>query len=791
MPFVSHPLIKPGTVESKLYQEVIAAKVMEKGNTLVVAPTALGKTVIAVLVAAQVLQKGKKVLFLAPTKPLTVQHERSFIRFLNIAQDEVTVLTGTVAPGKRKIMLEKARVVSATPQAIQNDMVGNAISLGDFGLVVFDEAHRAIGNYSYVFIAEQYMRQAAGKEPLILALTASPGGGEEKIQGVCRNLFIKNVEIRTHEDEDVRGYVNPIHVEWVKVDLPPKFLEVKVLLERFQKEQIDAVKKMGMGLGKRYFSRKDMLMLQAQVRCEIMQRGKSASYLYSAASKIAALLKVAHALTLLETQGAAPLYEYMEKMIIEAEKGVSKAARAIVGDTHFMKAKMLVDGLVKEGLVHPKLEALKHILVDQFHRKPESKVIVFNHYRENILAIGDYLDGVESIRAKRFVGQATKREGDKGLTQKEQVEIIAALREGTYNCLVASSVAEEGLDIPEVDLVVFYEPVPSEIRTIQRRGRTGRKSEGKVIIMMARNTRDEAFYYSSRAKERKMHATLKEMQQPHAIPEKAHDQTAAGVDLGVDEYFGGLGALEGQALGPAPGSRKLATQMTLDSFLRPNADKVIIYADTREQASGVIMRLKDTDAVIRVKQLEVGDFVLSDEVVVERKTVEDFLTSVVDGRLFGQLVMMSSNYSAPLIILEGNPQELFTLRNIHENAIRGILASIALNYKIPILYSADEDETAKYIYTIAKREQLGTEKEIRLRVGRKGLTLKEQQQFLVEGFPMVGPNLAKALLRKFGTVRGIITASLKELQEVEKMGPIKARKIHEVLNAYFGAEEGK
>ncbi len=780
MPFISHPLIKPDTVESKLYQEVIAAKVVEKGSTLVVAPTALGKTVIAVLVAAQVLARGKKILFLAPTKPLAVQHEKSFQKFLNIPEEEITVLTGTVTPAKRKALLEKCRVVSATPQSIQNDMVGDAISLGEFGLVVFDEAHRAIGNYSYVFIAEHYMRQA--KEPLILALTASPGGEEEKIQSVCRNLFIKNVEIKTHEDEDVRDYVNKVNVEWVKVDLPPKFLEVKVHLERYQKEQIDAVKKMGLGIGKRYFSRTDMLMLQGQVRRELMSRGKTAPYLYSAASKIAALLKVAHALTLLETQGAAPLYEYMEKMIIDAEKGASKAVKNIVEDPHIIKAKRLVDELVKEGHMHPKLEALKHILVDQFAKNPSSKVIVFNHYRDNIIALGSYLEGIESIRAKRFVGQATKKEGDKGLTQKEQVQIIEDLKDGIYNCLIASSVAEEGLDIPQVDLVVFYEPVPSEIRMIQRRGRTGRKAEGKVIILLARNTRDEAFYYSSRAKERQMHATLKELQQPRAIPQKDPGQAMLGLDnSGIEEPLVKSSCNQND-------SKRLAKQMTLDSFIEPNSDKVIIYADTREQASGVIMRLKDTDAVIRVKQLDVGDFVLSDEVVVERKTVEDFLSSVVDGRLFSQLVMMSSNYAAPLIILEGNPHELFTLRNIHENAIRGILSSIALNYKIPILYAANEEETAKYIYTIAKREQLGTEKEIRLRVGRKGLTLREQQQFLVEGFPLVGPGLAKALLKKFGNVRGIVTASLTELQEVEKMGPIKAKKIHEVLNSYFNEE---
>ncbi len=753
MPFISHALIKPQTVEAKLYQEVLAARILEKGSTLLVAPTALGKTVVAIMVAADVLMRGKKVLFMSPTKPLAVQHEKSMRKFLQIPEEEIIVFTGTVSPQERRKVFTGPKIISATPQTIQNDLVSGEISLKDFGLVVFDEAHRAIGDYSYVFIAGQYMRQC--ENPLILALTASPGWEEEKIQGVCRNLFIKNVEIKTHDDEDVAGYVNKINVEWVKVELPPKFLEVKVLLDRFQKEQVDAIKKMGIGVGKKYFSRKDMLLLQGQIRMDIISRGRDAPYLYIAASKIAALLKVSHALTLLETQGTDSLHEYMEKMASDsASNGATKAVKSIMADGNIRKARSLSEELVKEKQVHPKLEALKHILIDQFDKNPQSKAIVFNHYRNNILAIGRYLEKITLIKAARFIGQATKGE-DKGMSQKEQVQILADLHEGKYNTLLASSVAEEGLDIPEVDLVVLYEPVPSEIRSIQRRGRTGRKSEGKVIILMAKDTRDETYYYSGMAKERKMKATLKQMQKPQLI------------------------LLQ----------KKPDSQTTLLKYTPGYADKVIIYVDTREQSSGVVARLKEYDALIQVKQLEIGDFILSDDVVVERKTIEDFLSSVFDGRLFSQLTAMSANYNSPLIILEGNPRELYTTRNIHENAIRGILASIALNYRVPILYSADVEETAKLVYQIAKREQTGKDNEIRLRIGRKGLTTKEQQQYVLEGFPLVGPQLARALLKKFGSIRTIVNASIKELQEVENMGPIKAKKIHEVLNAYYKEEE--
>jgi len=749
MPYISHPLIKPNTVESKLYQEILAARVLEKGNSLVVAPTALGKTVIAVMVAAEILKNNGKVLFMAPTKPLAVQHEQSMKKFLNIPEEQITVLTGTISPEKREKLFEESRIISATPQSIQNDTVSGKINLKEFGLIVFDEAHRAMGNYSYVYLAQEYMKQA--KKPLILALTASPGGDEEKIQSVCRNLFIKNVEVKTHTDHDVKDYVNPINVEWVRVELPPKFLEVKVLLERFQKQQIDTLKKLGLGSGKKYFSRTDMLALQGHIRKELLTNADRNPHLYTAASRIAALLKVAHALTLLETQGTHSLNSYMQKMVGEADKRESsKAVKQIAADQNILSAKKIAEELFKEKIVHPKLEALKHILVQQFDTRPNSKVIVFNQYRDNLSNIESYLSNIPLIKAKRFVGQATKGD-DKGLTQKEQVQIIVDLKEGKYNCLLASSVAEEGLDIPEVDLVVFYEPVPSEIRMIQRRGRTGRKEEGKVIVLMARDTRDEAFYYASRAKERKMHTTLKQLQNPKAIPEK-----------------------------------KLDSQTTLMKYSEGYAEKLIIYVDTREQASSVTLKLKDLGVIVQIKQLEVGDFILSDDVVVERKTTDDFLSSVADGRLFNQLIMMSSNYSAPLIILEGNPEELYSLRNFHENAIKGILASIALNYKIPILYSKNVEDTAKFLYTIAKREQLGSEKEIRLRVGRKGLTLQDQQQFIVEGFPLIGPGLAKSLLKKFGNIRGIVNATLKELQEVDKMGPKKAKKIHEVLNAYYG-----
>ena len=298
-------------------------------------------------------------------------------------------------------------------------------------------------------------------------------------------------------------------------------------------------------------------------------------------------------------------------------------------------------------------------------------------------------------------------------------------------------------------MVVFYETTPSEIRHIQRRGRTGRFGKGKVVLLIAKGTRDEAFYYVSQNKERQMHRTLSDMKSENTLPK----------------------------------------QQTLIKFINEVKDQILIYADHREQASSVTKTLIDMGAMVKVKQLEVGDFIISDDIAIERKTVEDFLSSMLDGRLMNQLIKMKENYASPLVLVEGNQEDLFVMRNIHRNAIIGMLTSIAINYKVPVLFTKDANETADFIFVTAKREQLGSDKDIRLRVGRKGFTLNEQQRFVVESLPMVGPTMAKALLKNFKSIKAIVDASEDELQEVEKMGPKKAKQILNVFRAKYEEEE--
>ena len=773
--YVEHPLLKENTIEGRTYQEVLAARILECGSSLVVAPTALGKTVVAALVAAHVLEKhpGKKVLFLAPTKPLAVQHEASMRKFLNMDEEKINVLTGSVTPEKRKEIWDSSDVISATPQTIENDLLMERLSLKEVALLIFDEAHRAVKDYSYVYISRRYSKQA--KEGLVLALTASPGSEEEKIRDVCKNLAIKNIEIKSMDDSDVRPYAKDIEVDWVFVDLPPEFMEVKRGLENYMKEQLTFLKRMGIAptMNMKYYSHKRLLEMQSSIRKRLMAHAKTQPSLFIAVSKAAALLKMNHALTLLETQGTTALNEYYARM---EEKGRSSAApkalKAILANEGIQKAMEINERLVKEGGVHPKLEALRIILEKQFRKNPESRAIVFNHYRDSVKNLTGFLEGVKGVNPVKFIGQAVKG-NEKGMSQKEQKGVLVDLKDGTYNTLVATSVAEEGLDIPAVDLVVFFEPVPSEIRSIQRRGRTGRFSKGSVKILMARGTRDEGFFWASANKERKMVKTLKGMRAMNGPLDKM--DKPLGEPMDKQETLGKYMASGGEGEGEEKGDWEQG--------------RIIIYVDTRERNSSVAKTLQEMGVEVRIKQLETGDYILSDEIVVERKTVGDLVSSILDGRLFNQLITMSTNYTSPLVLVEGDRDEMFTLRDVHRNAIIGAMTSIAINYRVPVLFTKDNGETAEYLFVTAKREQEGRSKDIRLRVGRKGLAPGEQQRFIVESLPGVGPSMAKKLLEKFGSVKNIANAESRELQEIENLGKKKASQIRKALTSKYSPEK--
>ncbi len=500
--FVEHPLITKGKVEEREYQSALA-KIASKESTLIVLPTGMGKTIIALRVIAEVLsKKGGKALFLAPTKPLVEQHAR-FLRE-HLVDKRVAVMTGEVTPEERELLWLENDVIASTPQVVANDLRNGRVSLQKVKLIIFDEAHRAVGNYAYVNVAAEY-----GQYPgLVLGMTASPGSSGSHIKEVCKNLGIEHIEVRSESDPDVVKYVHDIQMDYVEVEVPLEMERIIFVLRNLYDEYVSMLTKFGVLDKKRPVTRKYLLevgnALQARSR-----GGEKHRNLFQAMSLQAMAIKVDHALEMAETQGATALRNYLKGLQEEATAdGGSKASRTIVASVQFIKVQEMLLALKVE---HPKLAKVMTIVSWQVNQNPDSRVIVFTHFRDTADLMASKLATVDGVRVVKLVGQSA-HSGEKGLRQKEQVGVLDRFRSGEFNVLVATSVGEEGLDVASTDLVVFYEPVPSEIRAIQRRGRTGRKRSGRVVVLVTKGTRDEAYAYASSNKERSMRRGLFQVQ---------------------------------------------------------------------------------------------------------------------------------------------------------------------------------------------------------------------------------------------------------------------------------------
>ncbi len=730
--------------QPRLYQETIFNTATQK-NTLVVLPTGMGKTNIFLMLAAHRLRlyPKSKILFIGPTRPLIDQYLEVFKKHFDIGEDQMAVFTGFVKPEKRAELWDRVKIVFSTPQGLENDIITGRIKLQDVCLLGVDEAHRAVGDYSYVFVAKEYQKKAPF--PRILALTASPGSDMEKIQEVCNNLFIEDIEIRTDKSPDVLPYIKEIELDWVKVDLPPLFTDILKDIRGFIDERIKKLKQWGLirrkDINLKYVSKKNLLMLQSELRGQAAKAGRD-FVLWNAISVLAEIMKMQHALELLETQGIIPLYKYLKRLSDESLTTKVKAVKNIVKSPEFKAAFYRTAKLYEEHVEHPKLVELQHIVEKELSRNHDIKMMVFNQYRDNALDIKDKLNNIKGIRAEMFVGQAKK--GETGLTQKEQKAVLDSFRDSEFNVLVATSVGEEGIDVPKVDLVVFYEPIPSAIRHIQRRGRTGRQEKGRVIILMAKNTRDEGYKWSAHHKEKRMYRNLENIKKKISLTTNI---------IKLDKYMG-------------------------------QEDSIKIIADFREKASGVIKELVDIGADISLEKIENADYLLSARCGVEFKTVQDFVDSIVDGRLLQQIKTLKQDFQRPLLIIEGE-DNIYSARNVHANSIRGMLATIAVSYGIPILYTLNSKDTASLLHIIAKREQQETGKDFTPHAEKRAMSLKEWQEYIVSSFPGIGATLAKPILKKFKTIKKIVNAKQERLEKVEKIGPKKAEMIRKVLEEKY------
>ncbi len=504
--------LKLDGLEMREYQENIINSIKKNGNTLVVLPTGLGKTLIGVIMLVEQLEYGKKSVFLAPTRPLAEQHYNNFKRILNVEEQDMLLLTGSVSKKKRKEMEKIAKIIVATPQTVSNDLKDGTLTLDDVGVVIFDECHKAVGKYAYTYIANE----CNIKEITIVGLTASPGSKREKIMGIIEALSIRNIEARISTDSDVSRYVKQKYTHNVQVEMTDTIKSIAKFIEPEAEASLRSLNKMGFLRFKRFDRIPKGILIDAGNQ---ISKINAQNYRMGAMFSYVKLLNLSHAYELLTTEGLYPFLTYMKTMQNKEKK--SKSVENILANKSIVKAVTMADEAIKRGEEHGKIIAL----IDIIRKYKNRSVIVFAQYRSSIKMIVEYLIN-NDLTAKAFVG---KKEG---VTQEMQKDIIQEFRDRKFDVLVASSIAEEGLDIPNVDAVVFYEPIPSEIRNIQRKGRTGRFRDGEVYILIANGTKDEVYSYISAHRERKMLALINKINNELSQKVKPAGQTTLGVSNG-------------------------------------------------------------------------------------------------------------------------------------------------------------------------------------------------------------------------------------------------------------------
>ncbi len=769
--YLNHPLIKPNKVEARLYQQTLFASCI-KENSLVVLPTGLGKTILFLMIAAHRLEKypDGKIVFCAPTKPLMDQHEHTIRESMNIDSEKIAQVSGQIDPKKRKEIWDSAQIFVCTPQTIQNDIIQRRIKLEKVVFLCLDEAHKSVGDHSYVFIADQYYKKAIN--PLLLGLTASPGSKIERIDDVQSNLHITNIEMRDESSDDVKQYIHEIEENWEIIPLSIEFKVIIDTLNNMYKQVLEGLKELEIinSALPRNNPRKELLKLRSRVNEKFSNSSEEdRTDFFRAMSLVGNSIRLSHAIELIETQGVPSLSKYLEGQINDIKFGKgSRALRDLMFSEEMRQVVEAVQKLQESNIIHPKIERLRELVSEELRNKPDNRILVFAHFRVTAKMISDELNKKEEVKSHWFVGQSSAK-GDKGLSQKEQIEIMQEFRDGTYNVLVSTSVAEEGLDIGECELVVFYDAVPSAIRLIQRRGRTGRRKEGKVIMLIAEGTRDEAYMWASKRQAQKMKKLVRKLDRTSETKKTQKTKQQKGiVDFLLEaEKTSKKEVVEEKAtddMEDVP-SNDIEELKTIE--FEKEEGKIKIICDSRERNTVVIKELINKGVELGFERLELGDYICSDQIVVERKAEDDFVKSIIDKRLFTQTKALVESCAKPVLIIEGDLNIFGS--TLHPHALAGAISSLATDFRLPIINTKNQKETAEILFSLARREQ--EERQRRISLGkRKGIGLKIQMEETIASLPHVDHKISNRLLRHFGSIKNIMNAKLEDFFEVRGVG---------------------
>ena len=496
MPHVVHPLLKDG-VDARGYQLRSLERILSF-SSLMVMPTGFGKTAVEWMAIAEFLRTGaQKIVLIAPTTGLVDQQMTMAKERLNLPEERIIAYTGDTGPDKRQALWESATVVMATPQVIRNDAMNGLIDLASVELLILDEAHHATGNHAYAQVGNMYQR--ANPKGRVLAATASPGSTLRNINEVRTNLNAHNLDLCKRTEPLLSAYDVDMKIHTHLLDLPETLLSLIAPLRTHFNDEVTHLQRQGFMPTKEYIGTNDIERAQQSASRAIQQRDVRG---YDAARRVADLRRIHMLMNLMQTQGTKVAQAFLNRAEEEGRSGRKTNRMLALPVIHQLR--LALNDLDE---LHPKAPLVATLVVEELRAKPQGKVLIFTEYRDSVERLVSLLNQNDGIEADAFIGQSS-RGAQKGMTQKQQLAQLNRFRSGDINVLVATSVGEEGLDVPAADLVVLYEPVPSAVRAIQRRGRTARQRAGSVHVLIAKNTRDAYVHKASERQEENMHRLM-------------------------------------------------------------------------------------------------------------------------------------------------------------------------------------------------------------------------------------------------------------------------------------------
>jgi Fanconi anemia group M protein len=870
---IRHDLLVQGTIEARAYQ-LSALDHCLSASTLLVLPTGMGKTPIEVMVLAERLRNpGGRGIMLAPTNALVNQHLADLKNLLNLPEgEEIVSLTGSITPKKRQGIWDSAKIVVATPQVVRNDVQNGITRLDDVALLIVDEAHRATGNHAMAQVGDLFAEQQPNG--LVIAATASPGHIEAEINEVCERLRIVNIHARPKGDALLAPYATGLEVNDVLVEVPDELRILAKPLEIWLNRIVERLRRLGFYTRQGHITAGGLQEAQQRISVSI---GKGESFGYRAAKDNGIAMRLNNIISSILCQGVAATREALSR-IGKGGKDEKKSAKEFAADSRIHQLK---ETLATMDECHNKVTMVRRMVRRQLKESPESRIIVFANFRDTVEEITRILSDIDGAKPQRFVGQAS-RDGSSGMSQKVQLESLDSFRTGESNVLVATSVGEEGLDVPNADLVIFYEPVGSEIRTIQRRGRTGRQRAGTVHVLIAKGTRDEGARASAKYREERMFRSIQQVRRKRGgAPIRREGANLESFTLENGDSAANFLKIESARLAPEIDDTVEPTLVVVETQIKPEVkpkdlarrmrpsgqigldaypseskttrlideapimeagelvqtirgdtpppegDGVVVSIDHREGKSALAARLRQEGLTVEVVNLPVGDVRITDRILIERKSTRDFVDSLLDGRLLDQATRLVSAAPRALLVLEGS--DLFQHRAVSGQAIMGALATLTLDYGLPVVTSSDTAETARFIAVSARREtkmleHLSTTAQDRLRAtehpdlvsnteennaivdaniaadgvfdltapildATKGpLSEAKQREMhgitrsMLEQVPGIGPALASRILERWPTMAALANATDEEIVQVPGLSVNLAQEIVRILH---------